>query len=135
MKLYRVLAVILLARVVVACAAPPHTDVKTARDARYNGDTAEIFRALVEAVGTTYPLQAVDTATFEIRTVDASYESDGTILGYSIVLTPTVPHRVQVLTHVTCENGDDPAWVGARTESLILAIHERLAAWEVSVTP
>ena len=134
MKLYRVLAVILLARVVIACAPAPH-DVKSARDARYNGDTAEIFRALVDVVGASYAIKSADPSALEIHTVDAAYRAGDTTLAYSVVLTPTITHRVQVLTHVSCENGEDPAWVGARTESLILAIHERLAAWEVSVTP
>ena len=134
MKLYRLLAVIVLARAVSACAASP-PDVKEARDARYKGDTDAIFRALVDVVGATYPIKAADPSTLEIQTVETAYESDGATLGYSVVLTPEAPHRVQVLTHVSSSTGEDPAWVGARTERLIIAIHERLAAFEIRVDP
>jgi hypothetical protein len=130
--LYRACFALLLA---LAACAPSLPDVKAARDARYQGDTAEIFGALVEVVAATYPIKQADPARLEILTEHAAPEADGTVLAYSVVLTPTAPHRVQVLTHVQRDDGEDPAWVAARTERLILAIHERLSGYQVQVQP
>lgn len=129
--LYRACFALLLA---LAACAPSRPDVKGARDARYQGDTAEIFRALVDVVAAAYPIKLADAQQLEITTEDAP-EPDGTVLAYSVVLTPVAPHRVQVLTHVRRDDGEDPAWVAARTERLILAIHERLSGYQVQVQP
>ena len=129
--LYRACFALLLA---LAACAPSRPDVKAARDARYQGDTAEIFHALVDAVAASYPIKLADPQQLEIMTVDAA-EADGTVLAYSVVLTPTAPHRVQVLTHVQRADGEDPPWVAARTERLILAIHEHLSGYQVQVQP
>lgn len=124
-------AFVVLSLTAGAC-APSRPDVNTAREARYQGDTAAIFGALVEAVGATYAIKQADPQQLEITTEDAP-EADGTVLAYSVVLTPVAPHRVQVLTHVRRADGEDPAWVAARTERLILAIHERLSGYQVQV--
>lgn len=128
----RVFIVVVLA---VAACRVAQSDVKEARDARYRGDTAEIFRELVDVVGAAYPIKAADPARLEIVTAEAAFEADGTMLAYSVVLTPGPAHRVQVLTHVQRDDGEDPAWVGVRTERLILAIHERLSRFEIKVDP
>lgn len=132
--MYRALFALFLSLAFAAC-APTQPDVKAAREARYQGDTAEIFRALVEVVGASYSIDRADPQALEIVTADAAFEADGTLLAYSVVLTPNPPHRVQVLTHLRREDGEDPAWVAARTERLILAIHERLSGYQVSVQP
>lgn len=131
--LYRAAVILILA--LTACAATRPADVKSAREARYRGDTAELFAALSDAVAASYPIAQTDPALLEIRTAPATFDAGATTLAYSIVLTPDPPHRVQVLTHLECEHGDDPAWVAARTERLILAIHERLSGYEVRAAP
>jgi hypothetical protein len=131
-------ALVLFSLALAACAGTTarSADVKSAREARYRGDPAEIFAALAEAVGASYRIAQADPTRLELVTAPSSFGAAdaGTIsLAYSVVLTPSPPYRVQVLTHLECENGDDPAWVAARTERLILAIHERLSGYEVRV--
>ena len=132
--LYRAAAAV-LCLAVAACAASRAVDVNYARDARYRGDPAELFGALAEAVGASYRIAQADPQRLEIVTAEEAFDAGATRLAYSVVLTPDPPHRVQVLTRLECETGEDPAWVAARTERLILDIHERLSGYEVRVDP